>query len=64
VHCRHLLLSWPDAVCSVDGNDSMSPVSALFWHAAGTDAPVPVPSACKVRTDRPVPFTAWADRLR
>jgi hypothetical protein len=31
-----LLLAWPGIVCLVSGYTPMSPVPALFWHAAGT----------------------------
>ena len=33
-----LLLSWSEPVCSASGYSSVSPVSAPFWHAVGTDA--------------------------
>ena len=29
-------ISWTEPVCSSSGYSSMSLVSALFWHAAGT----------------------------
>jgi hypothetical protein len=32
----NLLLSWSGSVCSSSGYSSMSPVSARFWHVAGT----------------------------
>jgi hypothetical protein len=32
----HLLLPWPEPVCSASGYISMSLISALFWHVAGT----------------------------
>ena len=51
-----LLLAWPEPVCSVSDSASMSPVSARFWHGAGTGWAFighPVSNSSLTRSSRP-----------
>ena len=55
----NLLLSWREPVCSSSGYSSVSPVSAPFWHAAGTGHA----SRCELPASESFRFVAASRRV-